>query len=170
MNFLASQWGFFLALSVSQWLSCSKRTCWTVQKTLQPTLHVNSLVFFWPCLCSGEFRLGLEGLLAMSMVRLQGWETHQIQACNPQLWPSVPVSFPHSARVCGKVHPNSAPGWFRMDIRQSTQAYGVTAHPTANRKGINNLDLRNQEKGVLAKGVSVESCVTAKEAKNTQGY
>ena len=29
---------------------------------------------------------------------------------------------------------------------------------------------RNQEKGVLAKGVSVESSVTAKETKNTQGY
>ena len=27
----------------------------------------------------------------------------------------------------------------------------------------------NQEKGVLAKGVSVESSVTAKETKNTQG-
>ena len=30
--------------------------------------------------------------------------------------------------------------------------------------------LRNQEKGVLAIGVSVESSVTAKETKNTQGY
>ena len=29
---------------------------------------------------------------------------------------------------------------------------------------------RNQEKGVLAKGVSVESSVTAKAAKNIQGY
>ena len=29
---------------------------------------------------------------------------------------------------------------------------------------------RNQEKGVLAKGVSVESSVTAKEAKNSQGH
>ena len=30
--------------------------------------------------------------------------------------------------------------------------------------------LRNQEKGVLAKGVSKKSTVTAKERKNTQGY
>ena len=30
--------------------------------------------------------------------------------------------------------------------------------------------LKNQEKGVLAKGVSAESSVTAKETKSTQGH
>ena len=34
----------------------------------------------------------------------------------------------------------------------------------------NLLKFRNQEKGVLAKGVSVESSVTPKETKNIQGY
>ena len=30
--------------------------------------------------------------------------------------------------------------------------------------------VRNQEKGLLAKGVSAESSVTSKETKNTRGY
>ena len=41
---------------------------------------------------------------------------------------------------------------------------------TSGQKGSNSYFLRNQEKGVLAKGVSAESSVTLKETKRSRGY
>ena len=77
----------------------------------------------------------------------------------------------------GPVRPPSPPAWeeglqleWGLLREQKTLPTGIFSWRVNFPSGSTLPCIRNKEKGVLAKGVSAESSVTAKEIKNTQGY
>ena len=63
------------------------------------------------------------------------------------------------------MHPRSGFGYWGTSACTLVPVFGTGEHPN-----VPSFRNRNQEKGVLAKGVSVESGVTANDITNTQGY